>query len=386
MADNNTKMCRRGIHKVSTARLIVADSANGADLRYASGFSAIDPVVCLVEKKRCFLVVPMLEVGRARLESPSSVILTPAELGVDPADRRSLGAWTRGLLRRVGVRSVQVSAFFPLSVARAIEEEGVSIDIAHQPLFPARAVKRDEEVANIARVQRAAVAAMREAIETIRVAHVGRRRELRWKGAVLSSEGVKRRIDRVLLDHGCRARETIVACGRHAADPHHRGEGPLRAHETIVIDIFPQDDETGYWGDLTRTIVKQEASPEVKRMVRAVRDAHAWALAAMRPGVRADCLHREVQRRMSEAGFVTETREGIPVGFFHGTGHGVGLDIHEGPTISAAPVRLKRGNVVTIEPGLYYPKWGGVRIEDTVVVERGGARVLCPCPYPFELP
>ena len=380
------KKRRRGIQKVSTARLIVADSASGADLRYASGFNAIDPVVCLVEKNRRFLVVPMLETGRARLESPSSIILTPAELGIDPADRRSLGAWTRGLLRRAGVRSVQVSGFFPLSVARAIEEDGVSIDIAQHPLFPARAVKRDGEVANIARVQRAAVAAMREAIETIRDAHVGRGRELRWKGAVLASEVVKRQIDRVLLDHGCRARETIVACGRHAADPHHRGEGPLRAHETIVIDIFPQDDETGYWGDITRTVVKREARPEARRMVRAVREAHAWALAAVRPGVRADRLHREVQRRITDAGFVTETREGVPVGFFHGTGHGVGLDIHEAPSISTAPVRLQRGNVVTLEPGLYYPEWGGVRIEDTVLVERDGARVLCPCPYPFELP
>lgn len=369
----------------STGRMLIAGASDSADLRYASGFQPVDPVVYLETRKQAHLVVPMLEVGRAREEARGAKIWTPGELGLPPQDRRSISAWAAALARKTATRAVRVNAQFPVGPARALEQARVRVCVESSPLYPERAIKSAREVACITEAQAAAVAALRAAIRVIRAAHVNRQGELVSDKHVLTSERLKRVIDRVLLEHDCHARETIVSCGAQAAEPHHRGTGPLRAGETIVLDVFPQHQRTGYWGDITRTVVKGAARAEIQAMYRAVRNAQRWACSQIRPGVRADRLHAAVRRQLEAAGFTTETRDGVPVGFFHGTGHGVGLDIHEEPSLSTAAVRLRAGHVVTVEPGLYYPEWGGVRIEDTVLVTARGARVLCPCPYTFEL-
>ncbi|HMP75309.1 MAG TPA: M24 family metallopeptidase [Kiritimatiellia bacterium] len=370
--------------KSSTARLIVAGEGD-ADLRYAGRFQPVDPVVYLDHPRGAHLVVPMLEVGRAKQEAKHARVWTPGDLDLPPMDRRSIAAWTVALARRTRTRAVQVTGAFPVEVARALERARVRVDIAQGPLYPERIKKTSKEIALIRIAQEAAVAAVRAAVRDIRGAHINRAGELIAGRKVLTSERVKHTINRVLLERECQAEQTIVACGRHAADPHHRGEGPLGAGQTIVLDIFPRHLPGGYWGDITRTVVKGPASPELKRMYLAVLRTQAWARAQIRPGIRADLLHQQVQQRLAAAGYATETRDGIPVGFFHGTGHGVGLDIHEAPSISLAAVRLQAGQVVTVEPGLYYPELGGIRVEDTVVVTPRGAEVLCPCPYYFEL-
>jgi Xaa-Pro aminopeptidase len=153
----------------------------------------------------------------------------------------------------------------------------------------------------------------------------------------------------------------------------------LRADEPIVLDIFPRHGPSGYWGDMTRTVVKGTASREVVRMHRAVLDAQKRALAMIRPGVQGNSIHRAVQATLEDHGFTTGVEDGTPVGFFHGTGHGVGLDIHEAPRVSLSKDRLRAGHVITIEPGLYYPAHGGMRIEDTVVVTRDGYQRLASC-------
>lgn len=345
----------------------------------------MDPVVLLHTRQEKHLVVPLLEVSRAQEEAQTARVITPGELGLPPADRRSIAAWAVALARRTATRGVRVNSFFPIGVARALEAARVRVEIETGPLYPERERKSAGEIAQIEKVQGAAVRAVRAAIAEIRAAHVNRLGELVSGKKILTSERLKQRIDAVLLDCDCRAQETIAACGRHAAEPHHRGEGPLRAGETIVLDVFPRHQKSGYWGDITRTVVKGPARPELKKMYAAVFRAQAWARANVKPGVRADKLHQAVQQRLTDAGFPTETRNGLPVGFFHGTGHGVGLEIHEAPSISTAPVRLRAGHVVTIEPGLYDPELGGVRIEDTVAVTARGAKILCACPYTFEI-
>ncbi len=369
----------------TVARLIVAGSGDAANMRYASRFQPVDPVVFLQTQRERHLVVPVLEVGRAREEAKGSIVYTPEELGLPLYDRRSIAAWAVNLLKRTRVRRVWVDAQFPLKVARALEAEGVKIEIAKGALYPEREIKNKTEIAHIATAQKAAAAAVRAAVADIRAADVSRSGELKLNRTVLTSERLRRTIDETLLAHDCAARETIAACGRHAADPHHRGEGPLRAGETIVLDIFPQHRKTGYWGDITRTVVKGAATDVQKWMYRAVLNAQARARGRIKPGARADEIHKDVQAQLTAAGFKTEIIDGTPVGFFHGTGHSIGLDIHESPSISLAPVRLRVGHVVTVEPGLYYPEHGGVRIEDTVAVTSRGAQILCACPYTFEI-
>jgi Xaa-Pro aminopeptidase len=178
---------------------------------------------------------------------------------------------------------------------------------------------------------------------------------------------------------------TIVAGGPQSADPHERGHGPLRAGQPIVIDIFPQHMETGYWGDITRTVVRGRAPAALRAMYRAVREAQEDALRAVRPGVSGATVHRGVVATFARRGFATGVVDGKQVGFFHGTGHGVGLQVHEAPSLALAHRRLPRGAVVTVEPGLYYPEIGGVRIEDTVVVTADGCEVLAACSKRLEV-
>lgn len=365
--------------------LIVGHSGDCSDMRYGCGFTPVDPVLLLDEGRRQYLVVPMLEVGRARQEAARARVVTPAELNIPKNKQRSLTAWAEGVLNLTGHRRVRVGPFFPVGVWQQLQRRGMHLEVAETALYPERAIKRADEIVHIQEVQRAAVAATRAAVEEIRRARVDARGFLYRHGKKLTAEAVKVVIELELMKRQCQGRETIVACGRLAADPHDRGHGPLRAGQTIVLDIFPQHKQHGYWGDITRTVVKGTARPELHHLYRAVWTAQREALRMVKAGARADRIHDQVKESFERAGFFSGNRDGLPVGFFHGTGHGVGLDIHEAPSVSTLPVRLRAGQVVTVEPGLYYPELGGVRIEDTVAVTRTGAQVLCPCEKVFEV-
>jgi Xaa-Pro aminopeptidase len=371
--------------KLTAPLLIIGSSGDPSDLRYGCGFTPVDPVVFLDEGRARHLVVPLLEIGRARHESPRVKVISPADLGIPRARRRRLGEWALAVLRSRHIRRVRVGPYFPAAVLRRLERAGIRVLLTDEPVYPQRVCKSAEEIARISEVQRAAVAAVRAAIAELRRARVDRAGYLVRGGKRLTSEDVRLVVEFELLRHQCQARDTIVAGGRQAADPHDRGSGPLRAGETIVLDIFPQHKRHGYWGDITRTVVKGRARPELHRMYEAVRAAQAAALREVRAGARADCIHEGVQQKFAAAGFVTGMQDGLPVGFFHGTGHGVGLDIHEAPSLSTVPVRLRAGHVVTVEPGLYYPELGGVRLEDTVAVTGSGCRILAACEKVFEI-
>ncbi|PJC67234.1 MAG: hypothetical protein CO017_11610, partial [Zetaproteobacteria bacterium CG_4_8_14_3_um_filter_59_5] len=153
---------------------------------------------------------------------------------------------------------------------------------------------------------------------------------------------------------------------------HQIGTGFLKAHQAIIVDIFPRLVCTGYWGDMTRTFVKGKASAELRKMYRTVREGQDIGLSKVMDGASGLAIHQSIQQHFSKQGFFTGTRRGKQVGFFHGTGHGVGLDVHESPRISVRDDILKAGQAVTVEPGLYYPDIGGVRLEDLVVVRKGG--------------
>jgi len=187
------------------------------------------------------------------------------------------------------------------------------------------------------------------------------------------------------LHQDCQADEIIVAGGDQGADPHERGHGPLRAGETIILDIFPRHKQSGYWGDLTRTVIKGKPAAAQRKLYQAVKQAQEGALQQVRAGVTGAEIHDGVCRTFEALGFKTGERNGIHQGFIHSTGHGVGLEIHEAPSISPAGGPLEAGQVITIEPGLYYPGLGAVRIEDTGVVTETGIQLLASCPKVFAL-
>jgi Xaa-Pro aminopeptidase len=207
---------------------------------------------------------------------------------------------------------------------------------------------------------------------------------LRHDGEVLTSERVKVEIESTLLDRGCGLDETIVACGADAADPHNRGSGPLRPDEPIIVDIFPQDKSTKYHADMTRTFVRGDPDGTLAEWFDLTDRAREAALDAVEPGATGAAVHDAVCDIYEDAGLPTlRSDPTTETGFIHSTGHGVGLDVHELPRVSPDGDELRPGHVITIEPGLYDPSVGGVRIEDLVVVTEDGYENLTD--YPVEL-
>jgi Xaa-Pro aminopeptidase len=204
-------------------------------------------------------------------------------------------------------------------------------------------------------------------------------------GSLLTAERLRLQIQKFLLERECLAAEVIVAPGDQGSDPHQRGKGPLLAGRTIVLDIFAQSMPHRYWGDMTRTVVRGRATDAVRRLYRDVEDAQALAFSLIRAGADGTGIHEAVVRHFQERGHENGERRGRKTGFIHGTGHGLGLEIHEAPRLGKVGTRLCAGNVVTVEPGLYYPGVGAVRLEDAVVVTRTGCRNLNRFPKILEL-
>jgi Xaa-Pro aminopeptidase len=253
-----------------------------------------------------------------------------------------------------------------------------------EPFFEERAIKTKEEVAAIEAAQRAVESAVQRVIDLLGMASV-RDGLIVHEGEPVTSERIKKLINVALMEQECVSQHTIVAGGLQACDPHNEGSGPLRAGEPIVMDIFPRHAATRYFADMSRTILKGKASPEKKRLYDTVLAAQEEAIGSVRDGADGQKIHARVLERFEQAGYKTGLINGRMQGFFHGTGHGVGIDIHEAPRIGKTGSPLKTGHVVTVEPGLYYPDIGAVRIEDMVLVEPDGCRNLTNFPKVLEI-
>ena len=356
--------------------LIEADG-NAADQRYLSGFTAPDPFVTLYTGET-HLLVSALEYGRAKRTARAETVerhadydhrSNVAEYGSHEGKYRTLAAF----LDAHGAGSVAVPADFPIGTADGLRRCDVAVQAdIDGVLGEIRARKHAEEVEHIRAAQRANESAMARAEELLAAAETVDG-TLSLDDEPLTAERVKREIEIELLRNDCALDETIVACGADAADPHDRGSGPLRPDEAIIVDIFPCSKETGYYADMTRTFCVGEPSDTIERWYDLTLEAQTAALDAIEAGVSASDVHDAVCDVYEAAGLPTlRADETTETGFIHTTGHGVGLDIHEYPRISEEPTELEAGNVVTVEPGLYDPAVGGVRIEDLVVVTEDG--------------
>jgi len=357
--------------------LVHADSDDSTQ-HYLSGFDAPDPFVTLYDGEVRLLFHRSLEFGRAKREARAETVERSIDYGYGEYSEEydSHEASYRVLadfLDAYDVGSVAVPPRFPTHVADGLRdiEVGVTAD-REDTVTDIRSVKTDEEIEHVREAQRANEAAMRAAEDLIAAADV-ENGTLYHEGEPLTSEAVKTEIEVTLLRHGCALDETIVACGADAADPHERGSGPLEADEAIIVDIFPQDKSTKYHADMTRTFCKGEPGETVREWYDLTEDAYRAALDAVEPGVTGADVHDVACDVYEDAGLPTlRSDEGTETGFIHSTGHGVGLDVHEGPSLAPSGEELQPGHVITIEPGLYDPEVGGVRIEDLVVVTEDG--------------
>ncbi|MEM6820548.1 MAG: M24 family metallopeptidase [Verrucomicrobiota bacterium] len=373
--------------KESTARLIIASSEQSADLRHATRFSVPDPIIWVEFGGTSYAILNALEIDRARKtarvddcrdQSEIEVKLRSSSKGV--IGHKEVATY---FLKENEIRDVEVPPDFPLVCADYLRKNGILVTVK-SPFFPKRMRKTDHEIKWITKGQRQAEAGLRRGIEIIKASSVGRGRHLRWGEVRLTSERLRFEIDNAVRQAGGVPAHTIVACGKQSCDPHDMGSGPLKAEETIILDIFPHDAESGYFGDLTRTVVKGKASEAQRRLYQTVKEAQRLAIRSIRSGVDGKKLQDSIREDFKMKGYPTEKQKGRWVGFFHGLGHGVGLEIHEAPRIASG--KLKSRQVVTVEPGLYYPGIGGIRLEDLVVVETSGCKNLTRAPFRFEIP
>lgn len=368
------------LHDVS--KLIYAPSPQSADMLYATGFHAPDPFVFLEHRGRKTILLSDLEIDRGRREADVDEILAVSDL-VRDFKSTSPAILAAGLLHRRKIRRVEVPSDFPLGMARVLEKAGIRVTPAKGHFWPGRETKSEHELAAVVRALRITAAGMRRAVEVMRDAKISRGGALRWNGRILTSEMVRAEADAAVLRAGGIPEGTIVAGGRQACGPHERGHGPLHAHELVILDIFPRDARSGFFGDMTRTVVRGRAGEAQRRLYQTVRAAQRTAIRMIKPRVKGSAVHRAVQEFFAARGYLTEKKRGRWTGFFHGTGHGLGLDLHEDPRISATVFRA--GQVFTVEPGLYYPGIGGARHEDVVAVTRDGCRVLSRLAVPLEI-
>ena len=362
----------------SATRLIVAASDHDPDMLYATRFFAPDSFIFLEQNGKRALVLSDLEIDRGRKEAQADEFVPYSKL-----EREVQGTQKKSppyekvlshFLRQRGVRSALVPANFPLGYAQELAANKIRLRATNGLFWPGREAKTDEELRQMRRALAITEAGMARAMEVLAASKPGPGKKLSWSGRTLTSEILRAEIDSAILRSGGLPANTIVAGGDQACDPHERGFGPLKADSLIILDIFPRDARSGYFGDMTRTVVRGRASEAQRRLWEAVLAGQELALKKMKPGVDGLKLHNEVKQFFTDQGFPTEVRNGRQVGFFHGTGHGLGLEIHEFPRFQKTV--FKPGQSITVEPGLYYPGLGGARIEDVVVVTKSGTRML----------
>ncbi|MFC7137147.1 M24 family metallopeptidase [Halobaculum litoreum] len=376
------------------AYCIEAGSADSNQL-YLSGFDAPDPFFTAYTGDELAVLVSGLEYGRARKESHADTVarLSSYDYATRAADEgraTALAGVYADFLADLGVESTLVPERFPVGVADGLRDHGVAVDVDRDGVVETlRATKTDEEADAVRRATAANEAAMAAAEDLIADAGVAADGTLLLADdageATLTSERVKEAIEVTLLRHGCALDETIVACGADAADPHDRGSGPLAAGEPIIVDIFPREKASKYHSDMTRTFSKGAPSDTVAEWFDLTHEALDAALDAVEPGATGADVHAAACEVYEDAGHPTLRADpDTETGFIHSTGHGVGLDVHEQPGLNPRGGELEAGQVITVEPGLYDPEVGGVRIEDIVIVTEDGYENLTG-DYPVEL-
>lgn len=368
--------------------LIISASERDANLYYATKFIAPDSFVFMQIGKKKIMLMSELEVDRARKQAEVDLVESTSRLARDYHKRHGKRATFLELisdyLRQKKVTELTVPEDFPIFCADRLRQAGFTLTPKREPFFEERSIKTPAEIRAIETALKHTEAACKKAIEVISRSQI-RKGKLVFKGKVLTSEEIKRIINVELMERNCVAQHTIIACGIHGVDPHDQGSGPLLANQPIVMDIFPQSTENRYFADLSRTVVRGKASPKLKKMFAAVLEGQQIAFDHAREGADGGEIHQKIQKRFEALGFKTGEMNGRMQGFFHGTGHGVGLEIHEMPRIGGVKDILKAGQIVTVEPGLYYEDSGGVRLEDMILITKTGCRVLNRLPKILEV-
>jgi Xaa-Pro aminopeptidase len=374
--------------KPNQAILLVSASEGDSNMLYAAGFFVPDPFIFFQHKKIKYVVMSDLEIDRAKKQAHADRVLSLSlyqrklrKNGKSPTMIDILDL----LFRERGIRSLIVPANFSVLLADQLRAKGFSVQIKRDPFFAERETKDGIEVKHITESLRVATRGLEAGIRALKRTKINRDGYLYLNGARLTSEMLKTFVNTTIMAQGWVPSHTIISSGNQCVDPHHEGTGPIKAHTSIIFDIFPRSQKTGYFGDLSRTVVRGHASQRLKEMYATVQAGQKIGFDQIRDGIDGKDIHQKILALFEARGFHTGRINGRMQGFFHGTGHGLGLDIHEPPRIAPVEATLRAGHVVTVEPGLYYLGVGGVRLEDVVVVTPRGNRNLTNCPQFLEI-
>lgn len=368
--------------RVTTGQILYGANA---DSYYATGLEMHDPYLWYRDGKgHTHVVMNTLEIDRARrvakvthVHDMGQVVKELVQHGQTP----SVAQQIKWLVEKFPADELEVPFDFSAGLLDDLRTLGLKVVIKKTPFFPSRSIKRSDELEAMRKIQAINGLGFARVFTVLDEASIGEHNLLMWQGAVLTSEILRGEMNAELARHGAVASGggPIIACGAQAADPHERGTGPLYAHQFIIIDSFPMGPDF-YYGDLTRTVLKGVASSWHQDLYQTVLDGQNLAISQVKAGADAQAIDGAIRALFDQRGFPTGVdAQGRQMGFFHGTGHSVGLEVHDkGPGISrgrptdrdTAP--LPAGLMVTVEPGLYYPEKGGVRLEDIVYVTQNG--------------
>ncbi len=376
--------------KPNDARLIYSASDTDSNMLWATRFFAPDPFIFIQKRGKRYLVMSDLEIDRARSEAEVDQVLPYSDyvrrIQKDGVAFPSAAQVIAEIFKELKIRTIEVPGTFPVGLADQLRSMKIRVQPAADPFWPDRELKSAEEVRSITNSLRAAEIGIEAGIDAVRRTEIRPDGYLYLDGTRLTSEILRTVIDTTIMAQGYVPSHSIVASGNQCVDPHNQGSGPIRANSSIIMDIFPRSQKTGYFGDITRTVVRGRASDRLKHAYKCVEEGQQIGFRRIRNGAKAYDIHQEILAYFAKEGFPTGLNGGRMQGFFHGTGHGLGLDIHEAPGFgSRSKNTLRTGHVVTVEPGLYYQGMGGVRLEDVVVVTEKGCRNLVKIPKVLEV-
>jgi Xaa-Pro aminopeptidase len=372
--------------------LMYGDTVRSPELRHEVPLPIPDEFLYVEQGDRRAVVIHSLEISRVREAAPNLEIVPIEQLGADELYGQGKRGWEVELeialraCREFGIEQATVPATFPVAHADHLRANGIEVVVDRDLFDNRRRSKNETELRGIRNAQKACEAALDVARDLLRRAEANGA-GLEVDGRPLTCERIKRAIEAVFADHDVEGGDMIVSHGPQTAVGHNMGSGQIAPNEPIVFDLFPKDKQTGCYADMTRTYVVGEPSDELKEWYRLVKEALDASTSGVKPGVNGRKLYEEVCELFHGAGYPTQLHkqagEVLEDGFFHGLGHGVGLEVHELPNMGRVGHELVPGDVVTIEPGLYRSGYGGLRLEDLVLVTKDGYEVITD--YPYEL-
>lgn len=368
--------------------VLAGHTSTNASLYHRVRFLAPDAsaIIDFADGKSVYLVRE-IEMDRARAVVRADRVCCAADFmpegGLSGDRDTALAQATAECLRQAGETHVTVDRTLPYLYAHFIQDAGITIEYSAELGVLNRRAKDPEEIEHLRRAQQVTGEAITYACRTIARAKPDRDGILHHDGAILTSERMRSMITAFLMERNfSNPHDSIVVTLPHVAHCHHFGAGPLKADLPVIVDIFPMDNATRYHGDMTRTVVNGTPSDEFLKMHATVREAKAAGCAALKAGTTGEAVHRATAAVIEANGFSMVRGDarrdaGVPA-MRHGTGHGIGLEVHEPILLDHGGGEIMENEIFTVEPGLYSPSLGGVRIEDMVVATNAGHEILSP--------